>query len=268
MQVENEFDAAVLSDEVRCWQPEWGIVLGSGLGAFVEQADISHTVPFSEIHGLPTSDVPGHAGRFVFAKIADCHVLIAQGRAHLYEGYTAHQVSAGVRFMGSLGVRRLILTNAAGTLNKEFAPGAWMMLTDHLNLTGTTPLLGGANFFDMTEIYSERLRAVFAQVARKEKIELRQGVYAGLLGPQYETPAEVRMLRMLGADAVGMSTVIEAIQARALGIEVAAFSCLTNWAAGLTKSSLSHAEVLKAGLLAAGDLRRLIARACLAAGRE
>lgn len=242
-------------------KPEWGIVLGSGLGGFVDQLDVLATVPYVEIEGLPQSKVPGHAGRFVFGKIAGTLVVVAAGRVHLYEGWSAKDVTAHVRWMDERGIRRLVLTNAAGTLNREFAPGTWMMLNDHLNLTHTTPLLGGANFIDMTEVYSRDLRERFAAVALAEDITLHEGVYAALLGPQYETPAEVRMLRTLGADAVGMSTVLEAIQARALRLEVAAFSCLTNWAAGVTGQPLSHAEVMETGKSAAGQLVRLLTRA-------
>jgi len=166
-----------------------------------------------------------------------------------------------VRWMAERGIRRLVLTNAAGTCNREFAPGDWMMVSDHLNLTGTSPLLGGANFHDMSEVYSRRLRTRFAATARGLGVNLHEGVYAGLLGPQYETPAEIRMLQKLGADAVGMSTVLEAIQARALGLEVAAFSCLTNWAAGLQAGVLAHGDVMETGALAAGKLAVLLARA-------
>jgi len=244
----------------RDFQAEWGLVLGSGLGAMVERVEVLAAVPYAEIEGLPVSRVPGHAGRFLFGKLRGVPVLIAQGRVHLYEGRTAAEVTAGVRFMAARGVRRLVLTNAAGTANPAFLPGTWMMLNDHLNLTGTTPLLGGANFFDMSEVYGTALRERFARLAITEKITLHSGVYAGLLGPQYETPAEVRMYRGFGADAVGMSTVLEAIQARALGLEVAGFSCLTNWAAGLSPEPLAHEEVLAMGNRAAGDLVRLLER--------
>ena len=246
------------------WQslrPEWGLVLGSGLGSFVERMEIVASVPYSEIAGLPQSSVAGHAGRFVFGTIGGVTVVAAQGRVHLYEGKTAAEVTANVRWMQSLGVNRLVLTNAAGTANPAFHPGTWMMLNDHLNLTHTTPLLGGANFFDMSEVYSKALRKRFSEVAAELGTTLTEGVYAGLLGPQYETPAEVRMLRTLGADAVGMSTVLEAIQARALGMEVAGFSCLTNWAAGLHPGTLGHAEVLETGKAAAAQLADVLERA-------
>jgi len=254
-------DAESLPKAVRDFNPEWGIVLGSGIGSLVEEVDAILSVPYEEISGLPVSTVSGHAGRFVFGKLAGKRVIVAQGRVHLYEGCTAEEVTAGVRFMGALGVKHLVLTNAAGSLREDFAPGTWMMLSDHLNLTGTSPLVGGANFVDMTAVYSSALRARFTRLAAEEIIPLHSGVYAGLLGPQYETPAEVRMLRTLGADAVGMSTVLEAIQARALGMEVAAFSCLTNMAAGLGTATLDHGDVLATGSAAAAHLVRLLARA-------
>ncbi len=254
-------DVEVLPKAVRDYQPEWGIVLGSGLGMLVDEVDAILSLPYEEITGMPVSTVPGHAGRFVFGRLAGCRVMMAQGRVHLYEGCTAEEVTATVRFMENLGVRKLLLTNAAGTLNPGFAPGSWMMLNDHLNLTGTSPLIGGPNFADMSVVYSPELRVRFAAAAGAEGLALHEGVYAGLLGPQYETPAEVRMLRILGADAVGMSTVLEAIQARALGMEVAGFSCLTNWAAGLSEQPLSHSEVLETGRAAAGQMLRILTRA-------
>ncbi len=242
-------------------RPQWGLVLGSGLGSFVEQMEIVATVPYAEIEGLPCSRVSGHVGRFVFAKIGGVLALVAQGRVHLYEGGTGADVAAHVRWMAARGVQRLVLTNAAGTCNPAFAPGSWMMLGDHLNLTGTSPFLGGPHFHDMSEVYSRLLRSHFQKTAHTLGMTLHEGVYAGLLGPQYETPAEVRMLRTLGADAVGMSTVLEALQARALGLEVAGFSCLTNWAAGLHPGTLGHEEVLATGQQAAGELARLLATA-------
>ena len=253
--------ADVLPKAVRDFAPEWGIVLGSGLGSLVDEVDAILSLPYEEIVGLPVSTVSGHAGRFVFGRLAGRRVLVAQGRVHLYEGRTAEEVTAAVRFMDALGVKKLVLTNAAGSLRADFAPGTWMLLSDHLNLTGTSPLLGGPHFVDMTAVYSPALRAHFSRHAAAEKMALHEGVYAGLIGPQYETPAEVRMLRTLGADAVGMSTVLEAIQARALGMEVAAFSCLTNMAAGLSAGELNHGEVLATGRAAAEQLVRLLARA-------
>lgn len=234
------------------------IVLGSGLGPFADSLEHEIVVPYGEIEGLPVSRVPGHAGRFVVAKMGGSRILIAQGRVHLYEGWEAGEVTKAVRLMNEIGIETLILTNAAGTVNDNFPPGDWMMLSDHINLTGHTPLRGGANFFDMSEVYSGSLRALFRRHASQLDMPLHEGVYAAMPGPQYETPAEIRMLRVIGADAVGMSTVPEAIQARALGMEVAAFSCLTNWGAGLSGDLLNHEEVSEMGKRAASALVRLL----------
>jgi purine-nucleoside phosphorylase len=248
--------SAAALDRLRGWEAEVGIVLGSGLNALV--SDSPESVAYSEFAELPKPSVPGHAGRFVLGMVGSKRVIFAQGRIHLYEGHTARQVTAGIRTLAAAGIKRLILTNAAGLANESFSPGAWMMINDHLNLTGTTPLLGSADFIDMTETYSKRWRAEFAGAAQAQNIILHEGVYAGCLGPQYETPAEVRMLRQLGADAIGMSTVLEAIQARALELEIAGFSCLTNWAAGIGDAPLSHEEVLETGKSAADAFARLL----------
>ncbi len=234
------------------------IVLGSGLGPFAESLEHDLVLPYGEVPGLPVSKVPGHAGRFVVARMAGQPLLIAQGRVHLYEGWEAGEVTRAVRLMHHLGIETLILTNAAGTANADFPPGDWMMLSDHINMTGQTPLRGGPHFFDMSEVYSKTLRAIFRRHATTLDLPLHEGVYAAMPGPQYETPAEIRMLRTLGADAVGMSTVPEAIQARALGMQVAAFSCLTNWGAGLSGDFLNHEEVSEAGKKAADTLVRLL----------
>lgn len=245
-------------EQLRAWRADVAIVLGSGLNSLVGSASGEGQIAYSAFADIPAPSVEGHAGRFVLGTIGTTHVIFAQGRAHLYEGHSAAGVTAGARVLAQAGVKRLILTNAAGTANPAFAPGSWMMISDHLNLTGTTPLLGRAEFVDMTDVYSESWRADFRRAAQSCGAALHQGVYAGLLGPQYETPAEVRMLRTLGADAIGMSTVLEAIQARALGLQVAAFSCLTNWAAGISTQHLNHAEVLATGRVAAADLVRLL----------
>ncbi|HEX8310331.1 MAG TPA: purine-nucleoside phosphorylase [Chthoniobacteraceae bacterium] len=257
--------ADAFSTQVAELQPQWAMVLGSGLAPLLEEVEIAATLSYEEVPGLPPSRVPGHAGRFVLGRLAGVPVIVAQGRVHLYEGYSAKEVTGGIRQMITWGARRVLLTNAAGTLHPKFLPGEWMMLNDHLNLTGTTPLLGGANFIDMTTTYAPAMRAHFSSAAAAEATPLHEGVYAGLLGPQYETPAEVRMLRTLGADAVGMSTVLEAIQARALGAEVVAFSCLTNWAAGIGAGALHHEEVLITGREATAAFQRLIRRALPAA---
>ncbi|MES2475389.1 MAG: purine-nucleoside phosphorylase [Verrucomicrobiota bacterium] len=235
-----------------------GIVLGSGLACLADTVRVEREVSFTEA-GLPVSSVPGHAGKFVFGKLGSCPVALMQGRLHLYEGHSARQVAAGVRWMAKQGVDRLILTNAAGTLHPEFSPGHWMMLSDHLNLTGVSPLMGSA-FIDMSTTYDVAWRNRFREEALCLSMPLHEGVYAGLCGPQYETPAEIRMLRLLGADAVGMSTVLEAIQARALGLPVVGFSCLTNWAAGISTAALNHDDVLATGKAAADEMIALLNR--------
>lgn len=232
-----------------------GIVLGSGLGVLADEVEVSREVGFAEAD-LAVSTVPGHAGKFVFGKIGGTDVVLMKGRVHLYEGHGAEAVTAGVRWMATEGIQSLILTNAAGTVNRDFAPGTWMMLSDHLNLTGTTPL-GGPRFIDMSEVYDKTWRAEFLEGAAETGTVLNEGIYAGLCGPQYETPAEIRMIRTLGGDAVGMSTVLEAIQAKALGLRVAGFSCLTNWAAGM-QETLDHEEVLEVGKQAGGSMVRLL----------
>lgn len=245
-------------DKLRQWNSRTAIVLGSGLNALASSGESEESIAYAEFPELPKPSVPGHAGRFVRGKIGGTDVTFAQGRVHLYEGHTAQEVTGGIRVLAAAGVERVILTNAAGLANENFSPGSWMMISDQLNLTGTTPLMGSAQFLDLTAIYSDEWRAKFRKTAAAENIALYEGVYAGLLGPQYETPAEVRMLRRLGADAIGMSTVLEAIQARARGLEVAGFSCLTNWAAGMGETPLSHEEVLETGRQTAQALSRLL----------
>ncbi|MGA0854086.1 MAG: purine-nucleoside phosphorylase [Luteolibacter sp.] len=235
-----------------------GMVLGSGLGPLADEIEVIEEISFSEA-GLAESSVPGHSGKFLHGHLAGAEVMVMKGRVHLYEGHSAQAVTAGVRWMAEKGIDGLVLTNAAGTLNENFAPGGWMMLSDHLNLTGTSPLVG-AEFIDMSVAYDAEWRAKFRKAASELRVNLHEGVYAGLRGPQFETPAEIRMLRTMGADAVGMSTVLETIQARALGLPVVAFSCLTNWAAGISKTPLNHEEVLETGKLAAGAMTDLLKR--------
>ena len=243
---------------LRDWHAETAIALGSGLSSITPKVSNIAAIPYAEFDEIPRPSVRGHAGRFVLGEISEQHVIFAQGRVHLYEGHSARDVTAIVRILAEGGIKQLILTNAAGSANPKFAPGSWMMITDQINLTGTSPLLGTSEFVDLSQAYSPRLRENFRRVARKIDMVLHEGVYAGLLGPQYETPAEVRMLQKLGADAIGMSTVLEVIQARALGLEVAGFSCLTNLAAGISKTKLSHDEVLEIGKQAAARFARLV----------
>jgi purine-nucleoside phosphorylase len=210
-------------ERVRDFGAPIAVVLGSGLNSLVKDPAREQVIGYTEIGGLPRSTVEGHLGRFVLGEIDNTPVVFAQGRVHLYEGYSARDVAAGVRFLARAGIEKIILTNAAGSLNPAFAPRSWMMISDHLNLTGTTPLAGKGDFVDLSDAYSRNWRDRFAAVARAENLTLHEGVYAGVVGPQYEMPAEVRMLRSLGADAIGMSTVCETIQARALGLEVGDF---------------------------------------------
>ena len=236
--------------------PAIGLVLGSGLGPLADAMEITERVPFAAA-GLPESTVPGHDGCFLLGRLAGVEAVLMKGRVHLYEGHSPAAVTAGIRWMAERGVSGVILTNAAGTLHPDFPPGEWMALADHLNLTAASPL-SGAEFLDLSDAYDPEWRRCFQAAATTLGIPLHQGVYAGLRGPQYETPAEVRMLRTLGADAVGMSTVLETIQARALGLRVAAFSCLTNWAAGVSSQSLDHHEVLETGRQASHAMIRLL----------
>ncbi len=256
MMKHNSADA--LPSAIRDWEPKIGVVLGSGLGGFVSAMDVMDEIEYSAAGGMPVAGVSGHVGKLVYGSVGGVHLVAAQGRVHLYEGFSPVEVTAVVRLIALMGVDLLVLTNAAGMVNEEFAVGDWMQISDHLNLTGSSPLLGAGNFLDMSSVYSAEFRERFSKVAKLEGISLHEGIYAGMLGPQYETPAEVRMLRALGADAVGMSTVLEAIQARALGLEVAGFSCLTNPAAGLGKGSLDHGEVLNVGQQAAGNMVNLL----------
>ncbi len=229
--------------------PTTGIVLGSGLGAFAETLHGLVKIPYGDLPHLPASRVAGHSGNLCFGSAAGVPVVCMQGRVHYYEGHSIASVVHGVRTMARMGVTRVLLTNAAGGIEPSWSPGDLMIVTDHLNLMGTSPLLGpnddalGVRFPDMTEAYSRTLRERLNQVGAAAGVSLRAGVYAALTGPSYETPAEIRMLRSLGAHAVGMSTVPEVLALRHMGVEVAALSCITNLAAGISKGVLHHAEV-------------------------
>lgn len=239
--------------------PKIGLVLGSGLGDFVDALTDTEQVAYSKIKGLPKSGVEGHAGQLHLGKLGGVEIAIAQGRAHVYEGWSARETAAMIRLFDQLGIKTVILTNAAGIVNANFKPGRWMLISDHLNLVRQSPLTGGATFIDQTEVYSRELREMLkTEAAELASSHLFEGIYAWVNGPEYETPAEVRMLRGFGADAVGMSTVPEAIQARALGMRVVGLSCLTNYGAGLSGQPLSHAEVVEVGKYAAGELFALL----------
>lgn len=246
--------------------PRVGIILGSGLGGLADAVTDAVAIPFADLPGWPAASAPGHAGRLLIGRLDRTPVVMLQGRLHLYEGNAPGLVVQPVLLMGRLGARAIVLTNASGGVNPAFGPGTLMVIADHLNLTGRTPLLGpnadelGSRFPDLTDAWSPRLREALHAAGRAEGIGMAEGVYAGLLGPAYETPAEVRMLRTLGADAVGMSTVLEAIAARWADLEIAGVSLVTNAAAGYTGQPLSHEEVLEAAAEAGPRLGRVIRR--------
>lgn len=256
--VQDEFGANAESILPRGFRPVFGAVLGSGLGDVVNSVDQLGSVDFSGIKGLPVSGVPGHAGCLSFVRIAGVDALLAAGRVHLYEGRSAAEVTSMVRLMSVLGVETILLTNAAGSLCEDFHPGQWMVISDHINLLGASPLEGGPNFFDMSNVYDKELRLKFRDAGASSGVVVHEGVYASVRGPQYETPAEVRMLKGFGADAVGMSTVLEAIQARALGVRLAGLSRLTNWAAGMGEGEISHEEVIEGQKQAGLELGRIM----------
>ena len=234
-------------------RPTVAVVLGSGLGGLAEALADRVEILYSEIPGWPHSTAVGHAGRLVFGRLGSLDVAVMSGRAHLYEGYTPAQVTLGVRVLGKLGVRGMVFTNAAGGINMAFQRGGLVLVSDHINLQGVNPLAGpnddslGPRFPDMSEAYSQKYRMIARDVAAELGIDLREGVYAAVLGPSYETPAEIRALRAIGADLVGMSTVPEVIVANHMGIKVLAISCVTNMAAGLRPEKISHQEVLQTG---------------------
>ncbi len=246
--------------------PRVGLVLGSGLGGLADLVSGPVAIPFAELPGWPAASAPGHAGRLLLGHLGSVPVACLQGRLHMYEGLEAVTVVEPAMLMGRLGARVLVLTNASGGVDPSFEAGTLMLLTDHLNLTGRSPLMGpnddslGPRFLDLTAVYDPALRSRMREAADAEGMTLAEGVYAGLLGPTYETPAEVRMLRTLGAHAVGMSTVMEAIGARYLGMRVVGVSLVTNKGAGISAVPLSHDEVLAAADEAGPRLARVLAR--------
>ena len=231
------------------FEPKVAIVLGSGLGNYAEKMEVVTEVPYSEIEGFPVSTVVGHDGRFLFGYIAGVSVVMMKGRVHYYEGYEMQDVVLPIRLMGMLGAKNLILTNAAGGVNMSFEPGDLMMIQDHISLFVPSPLKGanldelGTRFPDMSNVYCKELQLIIEEVAKNQGIVIRKGVYAQCSGPNYETPAEIRMLRGLGVDAVGMSTVCEAMAANHMGMKVCGISCITNMAAGILDQPLDHQEV-------------------------
>lgn len=253
-------------------RPRLAIVLGSGLGAFAEQLEEKTAIPFAEIPHFPQSTVPGHSGKLVIGKVAGVPVAVMQGRVHAYEGYSSEEVVFPIRVLGRMGVTQLVLTNAAGGINPGLQRGQLVLISDHINLSGRNPISGAADsrvgprFFDMSESYSGRLRLLAHEAARAMEFRLDEGVYLSVLGPSFETPAEIRAFRTLGADLIGMSTVQETITARQMGIEVLGISCVTNLAAGLQAEPLSHEEVMETGRAVEKQLAGLLTRLVPAMG--
>ena len=246
-------------------RPPVGVVLGSGLGAFAEELQHAAEIPYAEIPGWPGSTAAGHAGKLVVGQLGGLAVAAMAGRAHLYEGYSPAQVTFGVRVLHELGVRSLVFTNAAGGIDTALERGGLVLISDHINLQGVNPLVGpnddslGPRFPDMSDTYSRAYREIAKQVAVDLCVPLAEGVYAAMLGPSYETPAEIRYLRAIGADVVGMSTALEAIAARYLGMRVLAISCVTNMAAGvIPESKIDHREVLETGAAVRDTLVRFL----------
>ncbi|HEX6725679.1 MAG TPA: purine-nucleoside phosphorylase [Gaiella sp.] len=258
-------DAAVAAITARSeLRPQVGVVLGSGLGSFADAVEEAVEIPYGEIPGWPASTAVGHAGTLVVGSFGGVPVAVMKGRAHLYEGVSPADVVFGVRVLGSLGVRSLVLTNACGAIDPAVEPGTLVAISDHLNLQGTSPLVGpndetlGPRFPDMTDAYDPESRRLAREAAARIGLDLREGVYAAWLGPAFETPAEIRMMRTLGADLVGMSTVPEVLAARHMGIRCLALSCVTNAAAGVRPEPIDHERVLEVGARAAGDLVALL----------
>lgn len=250
--------------EMASFRPEVALILGSGLGDYAEEIRVEQTVDYTDIEGFPVSTVAGHKGRFVFGYVEHVPVVIMQGRVHFYEGYPMSDVVLPTRLMKLMGAKKLVLTNAAGGVNFDFRPGDFMIITDQIATNVPSPLIGanldelGPRFPDMSEVYSHRMCDIIRAVAHTMEIPVREGVYLQLTGPSYETPAEIRMCRTMGADAVGMSTACEAMAARHMGMEVCGISCITNMAAGISKTQLNHAEVQETADRVAKQFKKLI----------
>ena len=246
------------------FMPEAALILGSGLGDYADGIQVEAVVDYADIEGFPVSTVTGHKGRFVFGYVKETPVVVMQGRVHYYEGYPMQEVVLPTRLMGMLGAKKLLLTNAAGGINESFHPGDFMMITDHITMGVPNPLIGrnieelGTRFPDMSEVYSRRIQDVIRAAAKQCSVNLQEGVYVQLTGPSYETPAEIRMCRIWGGDAVGMSTACEAIAARHMGMEVGGISCVTNMAAGVSKQKLSHKEVQETADRVSAQFKELV----------
>lgn len=252
-----------IKSKIKDFKPEVAIVLGSGLGTFCEGLE-GIRLPYSQIAGFAPSTVKGHKGELLFCEVENRKCVIMQGRFHYYEGHNLAQTTLPIKVFKKLGVKKLILTNAAGSLKKELTPGSIMLINDHINFMGSNPLIGqndetlGTRFPDMNEVYSKRLRDIVKTCAKNMGIEIKEGIYCALTGPSYETPAEVKMLSIIGADATGMSTVPEAIVAKYCSIEILGVSLITNYAAGLSNVAPNHKEVVEMGKIAGINLVNLL----------
>lgn len=256
------------------FKPDVAIVLGSGLGNYADRIRVVQELDYHEIEGFPVSTVPGHAGKFIFGYVQDVPVVCMKGRVHYYEGYPISDVVLPVRLMGRMGARILFLTNASGGINPAFCAGDFMLIRDHISLFAPNPLIGqnpeelGVRFPDMSHVYDEELQKILRQAAAECGIRLQEGVYVQLTGPSFESPAEIRLLHRLGADAVGMSTVVEAIAANHMGMRICGVSCVSNLAAGMTENPLSHEEVQEASRQAAPRFEKLVSAAVAKFGKE
>lgn len=263
---EKACEAAAFISARTALRPATGMVLGSGLGGFASRIEDVTALPYSEIPNFPQSTAPGHGGRLLIGSLSGTPVAVMQGRVHGYEGYDSGQIAFPTRVLARLGIRRLILTNAAGGIRTSFRKGQFVLISDHINLTGQNPAIGpnderlGPRFFDMGDAYSRQLRALGHGAAKAEGITLEEGIYLSVPGPSYETPAEIRAFRTLGADLVGMSTVLETIAARHMGLEVLGISCVTNMAAGIKDQPLTAEEVLETGKQVEQEFARLLTR--------
>lgn len=272
LRAEADAAAAVVHRRTGGARPRVGLVLGSGLGGLADRFEESVAIPYALLPGFPRPGVEGHAGVLVSGRLGGVPAVALRGRAHLYEGHPAWRAAFPVRVLAALGIRSLFLSNAAGAVNPDFAPGELMAIRDHINLTGRNPLegpvvRGDPRFPDLTEAWDPALREALREASRTTGVPLREGVYAAMLGPSFETPAEIRMLAALGADAVGMSTVPELITARALGVRCFGVSCLTNYAAGISGAPLDHEEVIETTERVAREFQALVVAAVIAADR-
>lgn len=254
--------------------PEVGLILGSGLGGYARNMKVVKEIPYSEIPGFPVSTVEGHDGRFLLGMIGEVPAVVMKGRVHYYEGYTMEEVVLPVRLMKRMGIHTLFLTNAAGGINREFSVGDFMMITDQISSFVPSPLVGenvselGERFPDMTHIYDVELMELIRRTAAEEKIEIQEGVYLQTSGPNFESPAEIRMYEVLGANAVGMSTACEAIAARHAGVRVCGISCISNMACGISDEELSHLDVQAVADRRAGEFERLVTKSIKKMGRD